>query len=117
MRLDGGSTGSLDSRLILQVHDEVLLEVRPEDVEPAGRLVVDVMAGASALRVPLEVNLSVRVQLGRSEGVAGMAKAMKDRRRAGPVFYVAVVLLVFILYSVAMAWATVEDCGHKADEE
>jgi DNA polymerase-1 len=52
-------TESLDSRLILQVHDEVLLEVRPEDVEQAGTLVVDVMAGAAALRVPLEVNLSV----------------------------------------------------------
>jgi DNA polymerase-1 len=52
-------TEALDSRLILQVHDEVLLEVRPGDVERAGALVVEVMAGAADLRVPLEVNLSV----------------------------------------------------------
>ena len=52
-------TDGLQSRLILQVHDEVLLEVPPSEVEPAGALVVDVMAGAAQLCVPLEVNLSV----------------------------------------------------------
>ena len=50
---------ALDSRLILQVHDEVLLEVAPGAVEQVGALVVEVMRGAAALRVPLEVNLSV----------------------------------------------------------
>ena len=49
----------LDSRLILQVHDEVLLEVPPAEVDTAGALVVDVMRGAAALCVPLEVNLTV----------------------------------------------------------
>lgn len=49
----------LDSRLILQVHDEVLLEVPPAEVERVGELVVDVMAGAAELCVPLEVHLSV----------------------------------------------------------
>jgi len=47
------------SRLILQVHDEVLLEVPPEEVDDVGELVVEVMAGAADLRVPLAVNLSV----------------------------------------------------------
>mgnify|MGYP001409371197 CR=1 FL=1 len=50
---------ALDSRLILQVHDEVLLEVPPAEVEPAGALVVEVMKGAADLCVPLEVNLTV----------------------------------------------------------
>ncbi|HEX4869010.1 MAG TPA: DNA polymerase I, partial [Acidimicrobiales bacterium] len=50
---------ALDSRLILQVHDEVLLEVPPAEVDHVGDLVVEVMAGAAELRVPLAVNLSV----------------------------------------------------------
>jgi DNA polymerase-1 len=49
----------LDTHLILQVHDEVLLEVPPEAVDHVGKLVVEVMCGAADLRVPLEVNLSV----------------------------------------------------------
>ena len=59
----------LDSRLILQVHDEVLLEVPPAEVDGAGELVVEVMAGAAQLCVPLEVNLAVGTQLGRRQGL------------------------------------------------
>ena len=47
-----------ESRLILQVHDEVLVEVPPDHREAAAALVVDTMAGAFELRVPLEVNLA-----------------------------------------------------------
>jgi DNA polymerase I len=46
------------SRLILQVHDEVLLEVPPADHDAVAAVVVDTMAGAFDLRVPLEVNLA-----------------------------------------------------------
>jgi DNA polymerase-1 len=60
VRLDARlADAALDSRLILQVHDEVLLEVSPSLVDEVGTLVVDVMKGAAELRVPLEVNLSV----------------------------------------------------------
>ncbi len=60
VRLDERLAGeAAASRLILQVHDEVLLEVPPADVQSAGELVVEVMAGAAELCVPLEVNLSV----------------------------------------------------------
>jgi DNA polymerase I len=55
-RLDDLGEGS---RLILQVHDEVLVEVRPEVADDTGKAVVEVMAGACELRVPLEVNLSI----------------------------------------------------------
>jgi DNA polymerase-1 len=48
----------LASQLILQVHDEVLLEVPPDEHDRAAALVVEVLAGAAELRVPLEVNLS-----------------------------------------------------------
>ena len=47
------------SRLILQVHDEVICEVVPDELEAVTTLVLDAMSGAFALRVPLAVNLSV----------------------------------------------------------
>jgi DNA polymerase-1 len=46
------------SRLILQVHDEVLLEVPPADRDEVAAMVTRTMAGAFDLRVPLEVNLA-----------------------------------------------------------
>jgi DNA polymerase I len=48
----------MDSRLILQVHDEVLLDVPPAERDHAAKLVVDAMTGAADLRVPLDVNLA-----------------------------------------------------------
>ena len=50
---------ALASRLILQVHDEVLLDVPEGEHERAAELTVESMAGAADLNVPLEVNLSV----------------------------------------------------------
>lgn len=48
----------LQSRLILQVHDEVILEVPPAERTDADAAVLEAMSGAFDLRVPLEVNLS-----------------------------------------------------------
>lgn len=48
----------LGSRLILQVHDEVLLEVVPAERDTATAVVLDAMSGAVDLNVPLEVNLA-----------------------------------------------------------
>ena len=56
------------SQLILQVHDEVLLEVTPQSVDRVGALVTEVMAGAAELRVPLEVNLSVGASWAAAKG-------------------------------------------------
>ena len=59
VRLDAALEASdLRSRLILQVHDEVILEVPPEERERADEVVLDAMSAAFDLRVPLEVNLS-----------------------------------------------------------
>jgi DNA polymerase I len=46
------------SRLILQVHDEVLVEVTPDEHDAVAELVLDAMVGAASLDVPLEVNLA-----------------------------------------------------------
>jgi DNA polymerase I len=60
VRLDQAlEAAGTDSRLILQVHDEVILEVAPAELDDVTGLVLDAMSGAFALRVPLEVNLSV----------------------------------------------------------
>jgi DNA polymerase-1 len=48
----------MDATLILQVHDEVLLDVPPAERDQSAKLVVDAMSGAAELRVPLDVNLA-----------------------------------------------------------
>jgi DNA polymerase I len=49
---------AMASRLILQVHDEVLLDVPPAEREAATDLVVEAMSHTVELSVPLEVNLA-----------------------------------------------------------
>ena len=48
----------LGSRLILQVHDEVLLEAVPSEHDTVTAVVLEAMSGAVDLQVPLEVNLA-----------------------------------------------------------
>ncbi len=48
----------LATRVILQVHDEIICEVPADEVDLAGALVDDVMHAAAELRVPLDVNLA-----------------------------------------------------------
>jgi DNA polymerase-1 len=48
----------LASRLVLQVHDEVILEVPPEEETAASELTLEAMRGACELCVDLDVNLS-----------------------------------------------------------
>jgi len=54
----------LRSRLILQVHDELLLEVPPEELEQAKSLMEEIMSQAMELSVPLKVE----VKTGRNWG-------------------------------------------------
>ena len=46
------------ARLILQVHDEVILDVPPEEEVAAEQATRAAMEGAADLRVPLVVNLT-----------------------------------------------------------
>ena len=50
--------GGYDSRLVLQVHDEVIVEVPDAEHDAVGDLVVTLMRDAAELDVPLEVNVS-----------------------------------------------------------
>ena len=47
----------LQSRLILQVHDELLLECPPEEVETASRILQEAMEGVIQLSVPLSAEV------------------------------------------------------------
>ena len=48
----------VESRLVLQVHDEVLVEVPHAEREEVGPMVIGIMRGAAELDVPLEVNVA-----------------------------------------------------------
>jgi DNA polymerase-1 len=45
------------SRMLLQIHDELLLEVRPKVLEPVGVELRKIMSEVTELRVPIEVGL------------------------------------------------------------
>lgn len=59
VRLDAAlEDGGFTSRLTLQVHDEVLVEVSPGEHAAVAGLTLDILTHAADLKVPLEVNLS-----------------------------------------------------------
>jgi DNA polymerase-1 len=59
VRIDAALTaGGHFSRVVLQVHDEVLVEVPVEERDVVGPLIIDIMQNAAKLDVPLEVNVS-----------------------------------------------------------
>jgi DNA polymerase I len=49
-------SAGLKSRMLLQVHDELIFEAAPGEVDALTRLVCDEMGAAASLRVPLEVS-------------------------------------------------------------
>jgi DNA polymerase I len=59
--------GGLHSRMLLQVHDELVFEVAPGELDTLRGLVSGTMCGAFDLRVPLEVSIGT----GRSWAEAG----------------------------------------------
>jgi DNA polymerase-1 len=54
---EGLSKEGLDARLLLQVHDELVLEVGEKDLAPVEALVRREMEGAASLKVPLDVEV------------------------------------------------------------
>ena len=59
VRLDEAlENAGMQSRLVLQIHDEVILEVPPEEEKAAEEATLAAMHGAADLKVPLEVNVT-----------------------------------------------------------
>jgi len=65
--VEGVTSASLKSRLLLQVHDELIFEIAPGETEKLRTIVAEAMEHAVALSVPLDV----QVGLGRSWKEAG----------------------------------------------
>ena len=59
VRLHKALTASYKAKMLLQVHDELVLEVPDNEVEVVRQLVLDTMSGAFELDVPLKVEASV----------------------------------------------------------
>jgi len=58
LAVDGALTAAgLRSRMLLQVHDELIIEVAPGEFDTVRDLVCAAMAGAASLRVPLDVSV------------------------------------------------------------
>ena len=57
----------LESKMILQVHDELVLEVPDEEVQRVSRLVEEVMEGAYKLDAPLKVDIKTGRHWGEME--------------------------------------------------
>jgi DNA polymerase-1 len=49
----------LGARMTLQIHDELMFEAPPGELEALGTLVRDCMMGAAALAVPMKVDMSI----------------------------------------------------------
>ena len=49
-------SAGLASRMLLQVHDELIFEVAPGELDQVRTLVTAAMGGAAELRIPLEVS-------------------------------------------------------------
>ena len=69
VRLDRAlEAGGLSSQIVLQVHDEIILESPDDEVAAAAELTRAVMRGAFELRVPLEVDLQVAATWAGAKG-------------------------------------------------
>ena len=66
------------SKMTLQVHDELVFEVPPEEMDGMARLVREVMEGALQLAVPL----TVEVKTGKNWGDMKATKALGSRQEA-----------------------------------
>lgn len=69
VRLDAAlEQGGLQSAIVLQVHDEIIVEAPESELTEAGALMTSIMGDAFALRVPLEIDLQVAATWADAKG-------------------------------------------------
>ena len=56
---DGLKANSLDARIVMQVHDELVIEVRDDQIELCKQIVKSEMESAASLNIPLTVDVTV----------------------------------------------------------
>jgi len=64
------AAGLGDVKMLLQVHDELVFELAPDQAEAASAVIHDVMARAAEPLVTLSVPLGVEIGTGQSWGAA-----------------------------------------------
>ena len=60
------ASSKFDARMIMQVHDEVILEVKDQDTAEVEKKVSEIMQDAAKLRVPLEVESGIAKNWGKA---------------------------------------------------
>ena len=65
LKVDHELKGDYRAAMILQIHDELVLEVEDNDLDSVAAMVTTVMESVMALDVPLKVNLHVSQNLGK----------------------------------------------------
>jgi DNA polymerase-1 len=65
LEVDRELQGQKCARMILQIHDELVLEVEQESIETVSAMITRVMESVMKLDVPLKVNLSLSQNLGK----------------------------------------------------
>lgn len=69
VRLDEAiEAAGIDSRIVLQVHDEIIVESPDSEVEQAKEMTTSIMRDAFKLRVPLEIDLQVATTWAGAKG-------------------------------------------------
>ena len=58
---------NLSTRMLLQVHDELIFEVPPDEIDLVKSIILDLMPGAMALDVPLDVQIKTGYTWGELE--------------------------------------------------
>jgi DNA polymerase-1 len=61
--------GTIDARMVLQVHDELVFEVHKDKVESEAKKIQEIMEGVVELNVPLAVDVEVGMNWGELSDV------------------------------------------------
>ena len=67
---DALAGSGLQARVLLQVHDELVLECPESELETTARLVMEKMSSAYSLKVPLKTEARAGVNWGKMNSVA-----------------------------------------------
>lgn len=65
LKVDHELRSQSGSRMIMQIHDELVLEVKKKELESISAMVTRVMESVMELDVPLKINLHVSQNLGK----------------------------------------------------
>ena len=69
----------LPARMLLQIHDELIFEVRDDQLHPLAQLVTEEMVGVHTLSVPLKVDVKAGPNWAAAEDVGERGEGREER--------------------------------------